>query len=156
MIGRPGTPRVTVREVRAADASRWAHLRQKLWPGHTVEELSKDVHEFFAHGTPLAAAAFLAWNENEPVGFLELSVRSYVPGALSLPAPFVEGWFVDAAWRRKGVGRMLLTAAEDWARGRGYQQLGSDADVGNTLGAAAHAAVGFREVETIRCFIKDL
>src|SRR5207249_10567503 len=99
---------------------------------------------------------FFAWHENEPIGFLELSVRSYVPGAASLPAPFVEGWFVDVVWRRKGVGRMLLKAAVDWARRRGDRQLGSDADDDNVISAAAHKAAGFREVETIRCFIKGL
>jgi len=156
VIGRPGTHVVEVREAGAPDAEQWIHLRHGLWPAHTVEELSKDVHAFFNRGTPLVAAVFLAWHKNEAIGFLELSVRPYVPGAASLPAPFVEGWFVDAEWRRRGVGRMLLKAAEDWARGRGYRQLGSDADVENVLGAAAHKAAGFREVETIRCFIKDL
>ena len=147
---------VEVREAGAPDAERWIHLRRRLWPVPTVEELSKDVYAFFNRGTPLVAAAFLAWHKNEAIGFLELSVRSYVPGAGSLPAPFVEGWFVDVEWRRRGVGRMLVKAAEDWARRKGYRQLGSDADVKNTLGAAAHKATGFREVETIRCFIKDL
>ena len=147
---------VEVREAGAPDAEQWIHLRHRLWPAHTVEELNKDVYAFFNRGTPLVAAIFLAWHKNEAIGFLELSVRPYVPGAASLPAPFVEGWFVDAEWRRRGVGRMLLKAAEDWARGRGYRQLGSDADVENVFGAAAHKAAGFREVETIRCFIKDL
>src|SRR2546427_37738 len=61
-----------------------------------------------------------------------------------------------AEWRRKGVGRMLVKAAEDWASSMGHRQLGSDADVENVVGAAAHGAMGFREVETIRCFIKEL
>ena len=154
MIRGLGTHAVKVREVGVADAERWINLR--LWPAHTVEELSEDVHEFFDRGTPLVAAAFLAWHKNEPIGFLELSVRPYVPGAASLPTPFVEGWFVDADWRRKGVGQMLVKAAEGWAISMGHRQLGSDADVENMLGAAAHEAAGFREVGTIRCFIKDL
>ena len=108
MIGWPGTHVVEVREVGPPDAERWIHLRHRLWPAPTIEELSKDVYAFFNRGTPLVAAAFLAWHKNEAIGFLELSVRSYVPGAGSLPAPFVEGWFVDVEWRRRGVGRMLV------------------------------------------------
>jgi len=156
MIGGSRTHEVNIREVRAADAQRWINLRHRLWPDQTVEDLSEDVHEFFNRGTPLVVVAFLAWCKNQPIGFLELSVRPYVPGAASQPAPFVEGWFVNAEWRRRGVGRMLVKAAEDWASSRGHRQLGSDADVENMVGAAAHEAMGFREVETIRCFIKDL
>jgi aminoglycoside 6'-N-acetyltransferase I len=114
------------------------------------------VREFFDASTPLIAAAFLAWDGGKPIGFLELSVRQYVPGAASLPAPFVEGWFVDPEWRGRGVGRLLVKAAEDWSRSRGYRQIGSDAVVENVLGTAAHRAMGFRIVETIRCFIKEL
>lgn len=87
---------------------------------------------------------------------LELSVRAYVPGAVKLPAPFVEGWFVTGEARRKGVGRQLIAAAERWARHHGHSQLGSDTELENELGAAAHLATGFREVEHVRFFIKNV
>ena len=147
---------VEVHAVTQTDAMTWARLRHRLWPEHTLEELSVQVREFFDAGTPLIAAAFLAWDGGTPVGFVELSVRPYVPGAASLPVPFVEGWFVEPEWRLKGVGRMLVRAAEDWARSMGFRQLGSDALVDNALAFDAHRALGFRTVETIRCFIKEL
>ncbi len=147
---------VEIRPVTAADAETWASLRHKLWPRHTVEELSTQVREFFDRGTPLVAAVFLAGHHGEPIGFIELSVRPYVPGAASLPAPFIEGWYVEPRWRRQGVGRMLAKAAEEWARRKGHRQLGSDTLVDNAASIAAHEALGFRTVEAIRCFIKDL
>lgn len=145
-----------VREVQSADAATWIGLRHRLWPHGTVEELAATVEAFFGTGTPLVAAAFLAWDGGTPVGFVELSMRPYVPGARSLPAPFVEGWYVESAARGRGVGRLLIDAAEQWARERGHQQLGSDTALENTGSVAAHRALGFREVEAVRFFIKDL
>ena len=145
-----------VREATPEDAEKWAGFRLALWPDEPLAELAADVRHFFDKGTPLIAAGFLAWEGDEPVGFLELSVRPYVPGADHVSAPFIEGWFVDPGWRGKGVGRALVEAAEGWARSRGFTQLGSDALMENVASAEAHEALGFRTVEMLRSFIKDL
>lgn len=145
-----------VAEATPADADTWAEFRHALWPDEPFAELAAEARDSFHGGVPTIAAAFLAWEGKEPVGFLELSLRPYVPGADSSPAPFVEGWFVQPAWRGKGIGRSLVEAAEDWARSRGFSQLGSDALMDNVASAEAHEALGFRTVEMIRSFIKDL
>ena len=58
--------------------------------------------------------------------------------------------------RGRGVGRALVAAAEAWARGRGCTEFASDALLDNATSAAAHKALGFEEVEQIRCFRKTL
>jgi aminoglycoside 6'-N-acetyltransferase I len=58
--------------------------------------------------------------------------------------------------RRRGVGRALVAAAEDWAIAQGCTEFGSDALIDNTTGAAAHLALGFSETEQLRCFKKIL
>jgi aminoglycoside 6'-N-acetyltransferase I len=146
---------VEVREATRADAETWARFRLALWPDEPSDELAAEVRDFF-EGNPAIAAAFLAWEGAEAAGILELSVRAYVPGAETNPAPFIEGWYVEPEWRGKGVGRMLVRAAEDWSRSKGYTQLGSDALMENVASAEAHEALGFRTVEMIRSFIKDL
>jgi aminoglycoside 6'-N-acetyltransferase I len=70
--------------------------------------------------------------------------------------PYVEGWYVEPNWQRRGIGRTLMHAAEDWSRARGYTELGSDTEVVNRLSRAAHAALGFEEVETLVVFRKSL
>ena len=72
------------------------------------------------------------------------------------PCAFVEGWWVDADVRRTGVGRALLTAVEDWARSRGFHELGSDALLENKVSHAAHLALGFEERERAVAFRKWL
>jgi aminoglycoside 6'-N-acetyltransferase I len=68
----------------------------------------------------------------------------------------VEGWYVDGDLRGGGYGRQLIQAAERWAIEHGFDELASDAELGNMDSIAAHQAVGFEEVERLVCFIKKL
>ncbi len=99
---------------------------------------------------------FVAEENGTLVGFLELGLRSVAEGCTSSPVPYVEGWYVAADWRRRGVGGALMQAAEEWSRARGYTELGSDTEEANRLSRAAHAALGFEEVETLVVLRKPL
>lgn len=60
-------------------------------------------------------------------GFLEVGLRSHADGCdPAQPVGFVEGWFVEEACRNRGIGRALMRAAEDWARGQGCVEMASD------------------------------
>ena len=56
----------------------------------------------------------------------------------------------------RGVGRALIAAAEDWARGEGCEELASDAELTNSSSDRAHRACGFEETGQIRCYRKAL
>jgi aminoglycoside 6'-N-acetyltransferase I len=90
------------------------------------------------------------------IGFAEVSRRLYAEGCESSPVGFLEGWYVVPERRHQGVGRALVEAAERWARELGCTEFASDALAENLDSAAAHRALGFQEVEVIRCFRKDL
>jgi aminoglycoside 6'-N-acetyltransferase I len=77
-------------------------------------------------------------------------------GCASAPVPFIEGWYVVSTVRHRGVGRALVEAAENWARLRGFKEIGSDAVLENDVSHAAHQALGFDEVERVVCFRKSL
>jgi hypothetical protein len=49
-----------------------------------------------------------------------------------------------------------MKRAEEWSRSRGYIELGSDTEATNALSRAAHAALGFHEVETLVVFREQL
>ena len=131
-------------------------MRHRLWPDATVEDLSSAVSAFFSGGTPFLRAVFVAVDQSAAIGFIEISIRAYVPGARANPAPHVEGWFVEQEFRSRGVGRQLMRAAEQWAVANGHPQLGSDVLIDNTASADAHKRLGFREVERVTFFVKDL
>src|SRR5262249_3365824 len=80
-------------------------------------------------------------------GFAEAGTRPYADGCQTSPVAYLEGWYVDPDMRRQGIGSALVRAAEDWARGRGYRELASDALLDNLTSQQAHLALEFAEVE---------
>lgn len=69
---------------------------------------------------------------------------------------YLEGWYVEPDVRRRGIGRALVRAAEDWGRTQGCTEFASDTEIENAASAAAHTALGFEEVDRVRCFRKRL
>lgn len=132
-------------------------MRNLLWPDEDRSLLALDVAHFFDGANPFISVAFLACDSSgAPTGFLELGVRPYAEGCVSSPVPHVEGWFVVATARGRGIGRSLMSAAEIWARGHGYSELTSDGLLENELGYRAHMGAGFTEVERLIAFHKTL
>ena len=89
-------------------------------------------------------------------GFASYALRPWAEGCASMPVPYLEGWWVAPELRRRGVGRALVAAIEAWARAHGHVELGSDALVDNHTSHAAHAALGFDEVERVVAYRKRL
>ncbi len=99
---------------------------------------------------------FVAEVDGRLVGFLELDYRKYAPGCDSSPVPFIEGWYVEPALQRRGIGRALVAAAESHARVAGHHEIASDTEIDNADGIAAHRALGYDEVERTVCFRRSL
>jgi aminoglycoside 6'-N-acetyltransferase I len=144
---------VQVRHAKPEDADQWLALRRELWP----EEGPGTHFSEPQHGPgSMPEAVLLAVEGDRVVGFAEVSRRAYAEGCETSPVGFLEGWYVVASRRRQGVGRALVQAAEAWARSLGCTEFASDALAENSASAAAHRALGFEEVEIIRCFRKGL
>jgi aminoglycoside 6'-N-acetyltransferase I len=147
----------SIRDATPADGAAWLRMRCALWPEGTAAEFAREVAEFFAGKTRMPLAVLLAFDAaGDAVGFVELSIRSVVDSCETDRVAYLEGWYVEAAARRRGVGRALVKAAEAWSRAQGCTEFGSDTQIHNTDSAAAHAALGFTEVEQLRCFKKNL
>jgi aminoglycoside 6'-N-acetyltransferase I len=139
-----------IREYRPADRRAYQQLREKLWPDCS----DADNDSWFARDD---ATTFVAERPDGSLcGFVEVGSRPYAEDCESSPVGYIEGWWVDADVRRQGVGRALIQAAEDWARGRGYTEMASDALIDNDVSHASHAALGYEEVERLVMFRKSL
>jgi aminoglycoside 6'-N-acetyltransferase I len=145
---------MTIREIAQDDRRDWLRLRESLWPGSLTDH-DIETRRYFDERAALPVV-LVAETEGRVIGFLELDLRKYAPGCESSPVPFIEGWHVDAAFQRRGIGRALVRAAEAHARAMGYHEIASDAELENAGGIAAHRALGFEEVERIVSFRRSL
>jgi aminoglycoside 6'-N-acetyltransferase I len=145
-----------VRRIQQSDAADWERMRQTLWPS-PVGEHAGEIERFF-NGDRRDPAEVLIASEGSgrAIGFAELSIRPYAEGCYSGRVAYLEGWFVDAASRGKGVGAALVKAAEEWARAQDCTELASDTEIDNAASASAHRSLGFEEVDRIMCFRKSL
>ena len=91
------------------------------------------------------------------IGLAEVSVRrDHVDGATISPVPYLEAWYVEARFRKQGVGKALMAAVESWAVARGFRELASDAEIGNRLSIRRHRRLGFAEIDRNVTFLKTL
>jgi aminoglycoside 6'-N-acetyltransferase I len=144
-----------VRPVTPADFDEWLRMRSALWPDCPAEHHQREMEE--ALDNPAALATFVAERpEGGLCGFLEASLRNYADGCDTSPVGYLEGWYVDPDWQRRGVGRALVAAAESWAAGKGCQEMASDCLLDNQASLAAHLALGYAEAERLIHFCKPL
>ncbi len=146
-----------IRPARAGDLQALTALRHDLWPGGPPEEHAAELAAFFDGRAREPLAILVAeTGDGRLLGFCELSIRAYAEDCRSDRVGYLEGWYVVPDHRRRGVGRALVAAGEDWARAQGCAEFASDAAADNDVGIAAHRALGFADAGVIRCFRKDL
>ena len=130
----------------------WQALRSDLWPDLNAA----NARECAAILGDEGYAVFVAESGNELTGFVEARLRPYADGCDTSPVGFIEGWYVVPESRRTGIGKMLVAAAETWARSKGCTEMASDAILENAEGRRAHERLGYAEVERKVAFRKDL
>jgi aminoglycoside 6'-N-acetyltransferase I len=126
----------------------WARLRGKLFE-ISFEDARVDCERFVAGTDPNIKLVILAFDGDRAIGFAEVSERSYADGCYDGPVAFLEGWAVDEAYHKKGIGRAIVDAVVDRAKANNYPHLASDADITNITSQKAHGALGFEEVGRI-------
>ncbi len=130
-----------------------------LWPHGTLDEHEREARAVLAGSAPstLPLVLFVAEIGAQVVGFVEVGLRSHADGCdTARPVGFLEGWYVEAAERDKGVGRALVQAAEDWARSQGCTEMASDTWLDNEASHRAHLALGFEVVDRCVNYKKSL
>lgn len=147
---------MSVRIANAHDINVLVGLRNALWPDEANSNRSELNRHFTGEHSHIDQVLIYETPEGDAVGFVELRVRNYAEGSEEHEVPFIEGWYVVPEQRRKGVGRALIRASEDWARARGFGELASNALLDNSGSLAAHEAVGFKEIERTVNYLKDL
>ena len=107
---------------------------------------------------PKDAIAYVArGNDGNAVAFAEATLRKdYVNGCSTAPVGFLEGLYVEPAYRGHGLARLLSKALEEWAIGLGCTEFASDVLLHNEAGQRAHEALGYTETERVVFYAKWL
>ena len=141
-------------EISEDNFNEWLSMGLALWP-HAKKTLKK---EFEADLKSDKYKSFLAQNEDgQYLGFINLSLRSdYVQGASSSPVGYVEGIYVKPKYRKQGIAKELIKQAKKWAKKQGCKELGSDAELKNTVSQKFHKNLGFKKDDVIVHYIKKI
>ena len=117
---------VRVRHIVREDASAWEMMRLELWPDGAADH-APEIASFFA-GTLLEPTAVMVAENGDGVlfGFVELSIRTDVPGLRGRRAAYVEGLYVSPEVRHGGIAKKLLQASRKWARQQECDAFASD------------------------------
>lgn len=131
-----------------------SELVLELWPDCDIKEEIEYWNEVLSSSDHYFA---LAKDEDKYIGFIDISIRTdHVEGSDSDKTPYLEAIYVKAEYRRKNVESLLLESGENWVKNKGFGQLASDTEITNQLSHKFHQKSGFKVVNNIVCFVKDL
>ncbi len=129
-----------IRPYQPGDESAWLRLRYALWGDEPSDEqhLREEMGEIIASNSQDALFALTA--NGHYCGFAEVAIRPWADGCDGKNVGYLEGWYVEEAYRCQGLGRQLLAAAENWSRQQGASEMGSDCEIDNDTSYRAHLA----------------
>lgn len=144
-----------IKKVDQSSINSLADLALKLWPGHEREAFIEEISNAIDASEN---ESYLYFNDSfEAIGFIQLSVRhDYVEGCDSSPVGYIEGIYVEADYRRRGIAQELVLFAEEWSRKHDCLEIASDCELENQLSIDFHLGAGFIEANRIVCFTKKL
>jgi aminoglycoside 6'-N-acetyltransferase I len=145
---------MTIETISSQNLAPLTRLTLALWERSDAEEELENWRTVLGSAQEIC---FLANNGEDYVGFIHLTIRNdYVEGTNQAPTAYVEALYVRSEARKLGVASLLLHKGEEWAKAKGLTQLASDTEIDNLTSIGFHLKVGFKEVNRVVCFVKDL
>jgi len=123
--------------------SLWRKFRNSVYSTVTDEFHEIEMENIF--GSEEWFCYFLTNENNNIIGFVELSARNVVDGCLSSPVAYIEGLYIEAEYRGKGAGKKAIEAIHKWCKINGFTELAADAELSNLNAQIFFNAVGFKE-----------
>lgn len=130
------------------------NLALLLWSEHKFEDLAQELKKIINSEN---SVVFICFDKTTEVAFAQFSLRfDYVEGTLATPVAYLEGIYVKEQYRNNGVAKRLIEMGEKWAKENKCSQMASDCELTNDDSLAFHLKCGFREVNRVICFVKDI
>lgn len=145
---------IAIQEMQSVDTLEVAHMARLLYGEEDIVMLQQEFKDLLSSEKD---KVFVAKENDNCAGFLHMALRyEYVEGAASSPIGYMEGIYVNATSRHQHVAQKLTLAGEEWAKSKGCSQLASDVELDNTISQTFHHKVGFKEVNRLVCYIKEI
>lgn len=143
-----------IREMTIRDVQALAVMALKIWDSDDKDELEQ---EFIDMTHDKESTCFIKFIDDKAIGFANASLRhDYVEGCETSPVAYLEAIYVDEEHRHLGYAKDLVNKCEEWGREQGAREFASDCILTNTASYKFHTAIGFKEVNRIICFKKNI
>lgn len=141
---------IVVRRAASADAARLAELSDILGYPVASSSLASRLERLLARTED---AVFVAEVESGVVGWIHGAEQERLESGRRCE---ILGLVVDGAYRSQGVGRVLVTAVEQWAASRGLEQMAVRSNVARTESHPFYQRLGYVRTKTQHAYRKAL
>ena len=143
-----------IRKAERSDSVKIAPLVNKLWPEHSAQELIRIIEEYMGNAN---SCVYVCETGEDLIGTALCCLRyGYVEGCDTSPVGYLEGVFVEEAYRRQGIACAIVKECEEWAKEKGCSEFASDCELTNTTSLHFHLDIGFEEENRLICFKKRI
>ncbi|HKT59959.1 MAG TPA: GNAT family N-acetyltransferase [Gemmatimonadales bacterium] len=140
-----------IRPAAQADAGRLAALSAELGYPVAASELAGRLADLLARDGEIVLVAERA--PGQVIGWVHGSEQHFLESARRCE---LLGLVVDARERGRGIGRRLVAAVEEWARGRGLEQIAVRSNVTREESHPFYEHLGYARVKTQHAYRKRL
>jgi len=137
-----------------SDVAVWRAMRQDLYSG--VDEAFNEFEISLILAAKDRECLLVRDPNEEPVGFVEVSLRNVVDGCLGGPVGYIEGIYLIPSWRGLGLGPAMIEAVAEWFRAQGCRDMATDAEMENEDAQQFWSDLGFEETWRIVQYRRSL
>lgn len=130
------------------DVNELVRLAKLLWPDS--KDLADEMIEILNNNSEIIYLI-------PGIAFGHMAMRyDYVSGSSTSPVGYLEGIYVEEGYRKQGIASQLIHLGEQWAKDKGAKEMASDVLFDNHNSMVFHEKYGFKEVERVVCYIKEI
>lgn len=142
---------VVVRPMTPRDAEAVARLSGQLGYPSSADDAERRFRVLA--GDPDVALRVAEEGDGRVIAWIHVGVRRFLTSDTFAQ---IDGLVVEASARRRGAGRALVRAAEEWARGRGYAVLRIHSNAQRTEARPFYERMGYEVIKSQWVFRKTL
>jgi|ERR1700683_382731 len=147
----PKTSPIKIRGARLEDSAKLAELSGQLGYPSTEEQIRRRLQSLLHF--PGQAAFVACASDDLPAGFVSLQILRTLEADARVE---VTALVVGEEYRSRGVGKVLMGCAEDWARAQGCTMIGLRSNVIRERAHSFYQRLGYEHLKSQKAFRKAL